>query len=140
MPNEQGHAKFGFQLTDVAREGRLRDVQTLGGPRHVQRVRYSDEGANMSKVHGGGILYQKGITLGQRCIGLASDCRLVWRSNPGGPAMRGWKSVVLAVALCFAPAAAFAQATLAGVVKDSSGAVLPGVTIEASSPVLIEKA
>jgi hypothetical protein len=54
--------------------------------------------------------------------------------------MRGWKSVVLAVALCLAPAAAFAQATLAGVVKDSSGAVLPGVTVEASSPVLIEKA
>src|SRR5215216_2738940 len=54
--------------------------------------------------------------------------------------MRGWKSVVLAVALCFTPAAAFAQATLAGVVKDTSGAVLPGVTVEASSPVLIEKA
>src|SRR5712691_6959845 len=32
-----------------------------------------------------------------------------------------------------------AQATLSGVVKDPSGAVLPGVTVEASSPVLIEK-
>ncbi|HVG56552.1 MAG TPA: carboxypeptidase-like regulatory domain-containing protein, partial [Vicinamibacterales bacterium] len=31
------------------------------------------------------------------------------------------------------------QATIAGVVRDTSGAVLPGVTIEASSPVLIEK-
>src|SRR5436309_235760 len=31
------------------------------------------------------------------------------------------------------------QSTLSGVVKDSSSAVLPGVTIEASSPVLIEK-
>ena len=30
-------------------------------------------------------------------------------------------------------------ASVAGVVKDASGAVLPGVTIEASSPVLIEK-
>ena len=37
------------------------------------------------------------------------------------------------------PAAAFAQATLTGVVKDSSGTVLPGVTVEASSPALIEK-
>jgi hypothetical protein len=37
------------------------------------------------------------------------------------------------------PAAAYAQASLSGVVKDSSGAVLPGVTVEASSPVLIEK-
>jgi len=31
------------------------------------------------------------------------------------------------------------QAAIAGTVKDASGAVLPGVTVEASSPVLIEK-
>src|SRR5687767_13608847 len=31
------------------------------------------------------------------------------------------------------------QASIAGVVRDTSGAVLPGVTVEASSPVLIEK-
>ncbi|MBI4485291.1 MAG: TonB-dependent receptor, partial [Acidobacteria bacterium] len=37
------------------------------------------------------------------------------------------------------PAAAYAQASIAGVVKDTSGAVLPGVTIEAASPALIEK-
>ena len=37
------------------------------------------------------------------------------------------------------PATALAQASIAGVVKDSSGAVLPGVTVEASSPALIEK-
>jgi hypothetical protein len=36
-------------------------------------------------------------------------------------------------------AAAFAQASITGVVSDTSGAVLPGVTVEASSPVLIEK-
>src|SRR5262245_60899014 len=30
-------------------------------------------------------------------------------------------------------------ATIAGVVKDASGAVLPGVTVEAASPELIEK-
>ena len=33
----------------------------------------------------------------------------------------------------------FAQATIAGVVRDASAAVLPGVTVEASSPALIEK-
>src|SRR6185295_2803219 len=38
-----------------------------------------------------------------------------------------------------APSAAWAQASIAGVVKDTSGAVLPGVTVEASSPALIEK-
>jgi hypothetical protein len=35
---------------------------------------------------------------------------------------------------------ATAQATIAGVVRDSSGAVLPGVTVEATSPSLTEKA
>src|SRR5947208_7146039 len=37
------------------------------------------------------------------------------------------------------PSALCAQVTLAGTVKDASGGVLPGVTVEASSPVLIEK-
>jgi len=37
------------------------------------------------------------------------------------------------------PDAAWAQAAIAGVVRDTSGAVLPGVTVEASSPALIEK-
>ncbi len=37
------------------------------------------------------------------------------------------------------PDAARAQSAIAGIVKDSSGAVLPGVTVEASSDVLIEK-
>jgi hypothetical protein len=37
------------------------------------------------------------------------------------------------------PSIALAQASLAGVVRDASGAVLPGATVEASSPVLIEK-
>ena len=41
--------------------------------------------------------------------------------------------------LVLLPAAVFAQAGIAGNVKDSSGAVLPGVTVEAASPALIEK-
>jgi hypothetical protein len=41
--------------------------------------------------------------------------------------------------LLIVPAAAFAQASITGVVKDASGGVLPGVTVEAASPVLIEK-
>jgi len=47
--------------------------------------------------------------------------------------------VVLGLAL-LAPAAAFAQASITGTVKDNTGAVLPGVTVEAASSVLIEKA
>ena len=37
------------------------------------------------------------------------------------------------------PATAAAQAVIAGTVRDTSGAILPGVTVEASSPALIEK-
>jgi hypothetical protein len=46
-------------------------------------------------------------------------------------------SVVLSVLLL--PAVAFSQGSIAGSVKDPSGAVLPGVLVEASSPALIEK-
>jgi len=51
------------------------------------------------------------------------------------PALLIGLAVVMLVA---SPAAA--QSTIAGAVRDSTGAVLPGVTVEASSPVLIEKA
>jgi hypothetical protein len=55
--------------------------------------------------------------------------------------MRRVKLVLLAIVLVVSvPIAASAQATLSGLVRDTSGAVLPGVTVEASSPVLIEKA
>jgi hypothetical protein len=43
------------------------------------------------------------------------------------------------VGLLLLPGAVFAQATIAGVVRDASAAVLPGVGVEASSSVLIEK-
>src|SRR3954467_12619281 len=47
--------------------------------------------------------------------------------------------LVLALALVTTAAAAQAPSGIAGVVRDSSGAVLPGVTVEAASPALIEK-
>jgi hypothetical protein len=46
-------------------------------------------------------------------------------------------SACLLGVLMIVPSAAFAQASITGIVKDTSGAVLPGVTVEASSPVLI---
>jgi hypothetical protein len=46
---------------------------------------------------------------------------------------------LLALFVLLIPVAAFAQAGIAGVVKDSTGAMMPGVTVEASSPALIEK-
>ncbi len=48
----------------------------------------------------------------------------------------GWLAFL---AFFVVPSAARAQATITGTVKDASGAILPGVTVEASSPALIEK-
>src|SRR6185295_338024 len=50
-------------------------------------------------------------------------------------------SVVLVSALLVASGAAaqLSPAAIAGAARDPSGAVLPGVTVEAASPVLIEK-
>src|SRR5438093_2578283 len=51
--------------------------------------------------------------------------------------------VLLSIVLVVLPVAAWAQTTegasIAGVVRDTSGAVMPGVTVEAVSPALIEK-
>ncbi len=47
--------------------------------------------------------------------------------------------VVVAFFVLGAPSSLLAQASITGTVRDSSGAVLPGVTVEASSPALIEK-
>src|SRR5262245_26217406 len=48
----------------------------------------------------------------------------------------GW---LLLAALSLLPASVSAQSAIAGTVTDNTGAVMPGVTVEASSPVLIEK-
>ena len=58
--------------------------------------------------------------------------------------MKLWRYAILAVtfALVCSPTEARAQganSTITGVVRDTSGAVLPGVTVEAASPALIEK-
>src|SRR5438552_11247805 len=56
--------------------------------------------------------------------------------------MRTFARILGAAALCLAlwPASASAQTSgIAGTIKDPSGAVLPGVTVEAASPALIEK-
>ena len=58
--------------------------------------------------------------------------------------MRAGKRIaraVLTVCWLAAPSHALAQGAsgIAGAVRDASGAVLPGVTVEASSPALIEK-
>ena len=55
--------------------------------------------------------------------------------------MRGLlRTLVAAGRVLLVPVGTLAQqATIAGTVKDASGAVLPGVTVEAASPALTEK-
>lgn len=55
--------------------------------------------------------------------------------------MRALPAMLTLFGLLALPATGFAQASasIAGIVRDSSGAVLPGVTVEAASPALIEK-
>ena len=54
--------------------------------------------------------------------------------------MRGArKAFLILMAAVLLPSLAFAQGTLTGTVRDQSGGILPGVTVEASSPALIEK-
>ena len=66
-------------------------------------------------------------------------------SDKGGDAMTNgcFQRLILSGALLLLPFTALAQnlatGTITGVVRDNSGAVLPGVTVEAASPALIEK-
>src|SRR6185503_19367591 len=58
-----------------------------------------------------------------------------------GGAMRSVRATTLLIGIrLLAPVAALAQSSVTGVVRDSSGGVLPGVTVEAASPALIEQA
>src|SRR5688500_8154380 len=63
------------------------------------------------------------------------------RRNSLSAALVALRFSLTIVLLAGVPALASAQATAAitGVVRDGSGAILPGVTVEASSPALIEK-
>src|SRR6185369_10181491 len=67
------------------------------------------------------------------CMDATKAERMRFQSSP-----RAFVLCFMCVAILI-PSIVSAQATLAGVVKDSSGGVLPGVTVETSSPALIEK-
>jgi hypothetical protein len=50
--------------------------------------------------------------------------------------MRGMLKLTVMVVAALLPSLAFAQGTLTGTVRDASGGVLPGVTVEAASPAI----
>src|SRR6266480_4835029 len=54
--------------------------------------------------------------------------------------MSRWSRILVALAgTVMISSTVYAQGSITGVIKDPSGAVLPGVTVEAASPALIEK-
>ena len=55
------------------------------------------------------------------------------------PFRRSWRPWLVVLISLLIPSAAHAQAAITGVVRDVSGGVLPGATVEAASPALIEK-
>jgi hypothetical protein len=55
------------------------------------------------------------------------------------PIQRVTRVGVMVASFVLVPLVAWAQSSITGVVRDTSGGILPGVTVEAASPVLIEK-
>src|SRR5688572_30653597 len=70
---------------------------------------------------------QGSVTSVLTAVGRSSMRRLIRRTVP------------LLACLLLTPVLAHAQASITGVVVDASGAVLPGVAVEVSSPALIEQ-
>src|ERR1700730_14119665 len=70
-----------------------------------------------------------------RTAGPSPMCRTDRR--PSMRALATGLAVIAAVVFLSTPA--FSQPAVSGIVRDSSGGILPGVSVEASSPALIEK-
>src|SRR5438093_1671767 len=62
-----------------------------------------------------------------------------WENTCGGRSARLVRAALTLTVAMLTPIVAWDQSGIAGVVSDTSGAVLPGVTVEAASPALIEK-
>ena len=69
MPHEQTNPELFFELANVPAQRGLGDMEAFGRPRDARLVGNRNEGAQMSKIHGGPILYQIGIPLVQGDIG-----------------------------------------------------------------------
>src|SRR6185436_18076283 len=79
-----------------------------------------------------------------RCVFFARAASVTFVISGTSEGERGFmrtatKCLAVLGVLLLLPVPLFAQASLTGTVRDVSGAVLPGVTVEAASPALIEK-
>src|SRR4051812_20662593 len=78
-----------------------------------------------------------------RCPDRCDNIRAPYGARPtlGGSMLKSLRMGLFAVGcLAVGQASAYAQnGSIAGIVRDTSGGVMPGVTVEAASPALIEK-
>src|ERR1043166_3450716 len=99
----------------------VRLPRPIGIPYHVgkqgSRAAGVRPGWNRGHVKAGGLSLGEGVSMRQRLL----------------------KASLALTALVLMPSLALAQSSIVGTVRDASGAVLPGVTVEASSPALIER-
>src|SRR5580765_3222481 len=135
---EEGDAELALELANLLAERRLADVQALCGSPEMQVFRDGDDVAQVTKFHRAS--YVESLNVKERYISHHKVRTLACGgSHDSGESLEvlmrvSVKRVLVVLAFVLAPSFAFAQASIRGVVKDSSGAVLPGVTVEASSP------
>jgi hypothetical protein len=113
-------------------------VSLLPGPVAIGR-RCDAKSWKFRVVHS--ILVRAHALLGATCIDTVTTIRthLSEASRMLKLRLPAFPIVFAALFLFLSAGRAAAQSTIAGVVRDSSGGVLPGVVVEAASPVLIEK-
>ncbi|MYK87355.1 MAG: carboxypeptidase regulatory-like domain-containing protein, partial [Acidobacteria bacterium] len=94
-------------------------------------------GAVPDRLHGEGMFFA--FIHASTCYS-PRRCESSQRVRGGQPMRRSLTAVAALAALSLAPAGAFGQAgsQIIGEVTDNTGGILPGVTVEASSPALIE--
>jgi hypothetical protein len=69
MADEQRDAELFLQLSDVAAQRRLRDVQPFGRSRHAGFFGDGDECAEVAEIHGGRFYTRSVYPFFERCIG-----------------------------------------------------------------------
>src|SRR5688572_4268471 len=123
----------------LIRHSRCIQLQAGGGIRYHKLVKMLTE-SSIAKYPSPPLYTNHRICrCGNLDSGARNVARLLSRSQGETACMRtALKSLALLVVLLL-PAPVFAQASLTGTVRDGSGGVLPGVTVEASSPALIQK-
>ncbi len=128
LPADRPVGRSGREAPLTKTESTIRKIGTAGARRHFGRRNPSENGDNDSARL---LLHERPFFSADGLVILRRELR-----------MRTFVRIMAGAAfLALLPGVVSAQgtSTISGVVRDASGAVLPGVTVEAASPALIEK-